>query len=259
MIRYGIEVGVKNREMLLRTDCGLTGAGHPHLYLRSSASSAPVLDERAWPVGLAWSVTDRLRNGGDRKGRVIGMWQELPKSEPVPLAALAWHAHGSGPLYAFDLGHATTLDTAVGRRLTAVLLDTVLQAAAHRNTPWPPTGDDGCAGRRRLWRTRRIESAPTTAKRTSNGRSPCRSANASRRLWRPGGQRGRGSARGGSELAECVNGLVQRSRSGSSILRVRDNPPYACSSSFAQARPGGAEVALAMPGERACRQGPANR
>ena len=49
--------------MLLRVNCGLTGAGHPHLYLRSSAPSAPVLDERAWPVGLAWSVTDRLRNG----------------------------------------------------------------------------------------------------------------------------------------------------------------------------------------------------
>ncbi len=132
---YNIKVVVRRGEMYLSVDHGLTGAGHPHLFLRSSASSAPVLDERTWPAGLPWSVTDRLRNGGDEKGRVLGIWQELPRAAPVPLAALAWHAHGTGPLYVFDLGHADVLDVAVGRRLTAILLDALLQAAAHPDAP----------------------------------------------------------------------------------------------------------------------------
>lgn len=132
---YNIKVSVKRAEMYVSVDYGLTGASHPHLYLRSSASSAPVLNERGWPTGLAWSVTDRLRNGGDEKGRVLAIWQELPDKAPVPLAALAWHAHNTGPLYVFDIGHTDVLDVAVGRRLTAILLDALLQAASHPEAP----------------------------------------------------------------------------------------------------------------------------
>lgn len=139
MPAYNVKVAVRHKEMYLEVDHGLTGSGHPHLVLRSSASSAPVLpDAGPWPVGLPWSVTDRLRNGGDEKGRVLAIWQELPGAEPVPLATLAWHAHGTGPLYVFDLGHSDALDADVGRRLTAILLDALLQAAAHRNTPVAP-------------------------------------------------------------------------------------------------------------------------
>jgi hypothetical protein len=93
---HNLKVAVQRGEIRLSVDYGLTGAGHPHLFLRSSASSAPVLDEQAWPTGLPWSVVDRLRNGGDEKGRVLGIWQELPGTSPVPLAVLAWHAHGGG-------------------------------------------------------------------------------------------------------------------------------------------------------------------
>lgn len=132
---YNIKVFVKRGEMHVSADHGLTGAGHPHLFLRSSSSSAPVLNERAWPTGLTWSVTDRMRNGGDEKGRVLGVWQELPGKAPVPLATLTWHAHGTGPLYVFDIGYVNALDTAVGRRLTAILLDALLQAAAHPEAP----------------------------------------------------------------------------------------------------------------------------
>lgn len=135
MAGYNIKVTVKRGEMRVSVDHGLTGGGHPHLYLRSSASSAPVLTERAWPMGLAWSVTDRLRNGGDEKGRVLAIWQELPEKAPVPLAALAWHAHGTGPLYVFDIGNAQVLDLEIGRQLTIVLLDALLQAAAHPKAP----------------------------------------------------------------------------------------------------------------------------
>ena len=35
----------------------------------------------------------------------------------------------------FDLGQATMLEDDVGRELTAILLDALLQAAAHPNTP----------------------------------------------------------------------------------------------------------------------------
>lgn len=132
---YSVKVSIRRGEMYLEMDHGLTGAGHPHLFLRSSASSAPVLDDRSWPVGLPWSVTDRLRGGGDEKGRVLGVWQELPGAAPVPLAALAWHAHGTGPLYVFDLGHSDVLEIAVGRALTAILLDALLQTAAHPDAP----------------------------------------------------------------------------------------------------------------------------
>lgn len=38
---YNIKVSVKRGEMHVSADYGLTGAGHPHLYLRSSASSRP--------------------------------------------------------------------------------------------------------------------------------------------------------------------------------------------------------------------------
>jgi hypothetical protein len=139
MPAYNIKVTVKRKEMHLEVDYGLTGSGHPHLFLRSSTSSAPVLaDHGPWPVGIPWSVTDRLRNGGDEKGRVLAIWQELPGVAPVPLATLAWHAHGTGPLYVFDLGHAESLTIDIGRRLTAILLDALLQAAAHPDTPVAP-------------------------------------------------------------------------------------------------------------------------
>jgi hypothetical protein len=136
---YNVKVAIKSGEVVVEVDRGLTGAGHPHLFLRSSRSAAAVVsDAGSWPVGLAWSVTDRLRNGGDEKGRVLAIWQELRGRPPVPVAALAWHAHESGPLYVLDAGCADAVTASVGRFLTVLLHDALLEAAAHRNSPVAP-------------------------------------------------------------------------------------------------------------------------
>jgi hypothetical protein len=136
MPTFNVKASVRDGEMWIQVDHGLTGAGHPHLFVRASSSAAPALPQPgAWPAGLPWSIADRLRNGGDEKGRVLSVWQELPGRQPVPLTVLAWHAHGAGPLYVFDAAHSPALSREVGRELTAVLLDVLLEAAAHRNAP----------------------------------------------------------------------------------------------------------------------------
>lgn len=136
MATYNLKVAVKGGETLAHVNHGLTGVGHPHLFLRDSASAAPMLaDDGVWPVGLPWSIADRLRNGADEKGRVFGIWQELPDHDPVPVAALAWHAHGTGPLYIYDIGHSAAVTDDAGRRFVAILLDALLEAAAHPKSP----------------------------------------------------------------------------------------------------------------------------
>ncbi len=133
---YNVKVTGESGEVHVQVDHGLTGAGHPHLFLRASSSAAPILAHSGrWPTGLAWSVTDRLRNGGDEKGRVLGIWQERPNYIPIPLSVLAWHLHGTGPLYVLDAGHSDELIPEVGRELVALLLDALLEVAAHRKTP----------------------------------------------------------------------------------------------------------------------------
>jgi hypothetical protein len=133
MPTYNVDVGVRNKEIEVTVNHGLTSAGHPHLVLRASSSAAPLLaDPGPWPIGLAWSVADRLRNGGDDKGRVLAIWQELPGHQPVPLVVLAWHAHGTGPLYVFDVGYSDLVDAKLGFVLSARLLDALLEVAAHR-------------------------------------------------------------------------------------------------------------------------------
>jgi hypothetical protein len=136
MATYNVRVALRAGEMEVRIDHGLTAAGHPHLFLRASSSAAPALpDGDPWSPGLAWSISDRLSNGGDAKGRVLAIWQELPGFDPVPLAVLAWHAHETGPLYILDAGWSGVLTGELGRELTAVLLDALLEAAAHGSSP----------------------------------------------------------------------------------------------------------------------------
>lgn len=132
---YNVKAISESGEIHIKVDHGLTGTGYPQLFLRASSSAAPVLAHPGrWPAGLAWSVAYRLRNGGDEKGRVLAIWQELPGHAPVPLSVLAWHMHGTGPLYVFDAGHNGALTPGVGRELIAVLLDALLEVAAHRRT-----------------------------------------------------------------------------------------------------------------------------
>jgi hypothetical protein len=136
MATYHVRVALRGGETAVQVDHGLTAAGHPHLFLRASSSAAPALsDADPWPPGLAWSISDRLSSGGDAKGRVLAIWQELPGGDPVPLAVLAWHAHGTGPLYVLDAGYSSVLTGELGRELTAVLLDALLEIAEHSNSP----------------------------------------------------------------------------------------------------------------------------
>lgn len=136
MSTYNVKVAVKNGETEIHVNHGLTGGGHPHLFVRDSDSAAPVLaEDGTWPVGLPWSIGDRLRGGADKKGRVLAVWQELPGQDPVPIAVLAWHAHGTGPLYVFDAGHSDAVDAEEGPELVRLLFDVVLEAAAHPKSP----------------------------------------------------------------------------------------------------------------------------
>lgn len=135
MSSFHLKVSAVKGEMKVTVDHGLSRSGYPGLYLRSSVSAAPVLDEAHWPLGLPWCVADRLRGRGASKGRVLAVWQELGGRDPVPVAAAAWHAHETGPLYVFDLGHSSDVQREVGELLENVLLDALLEAARHHKAP----------------------------------------------------------------------------------------------------------------------------
>ncbi len=49
------------------------------------------MDPSRLPDSLGWSIDDRLRHAGARKGRVLAVWQGK-----TLLAACAWHLHETG-------------------------------------------------------------------------------------------------------------------------------------------------------------------
>ncbi len=53
----------------------LTRLGLPGLVLLSSDRRAPRISGERWPLGVRWSIDDRLREPGARKGRVLAIWQ----------------------------------------------------------------------------------------------------------------------------------------------------------------------------------------
>lgn len=83
----------------------------------SAPGRAPHVDPSRLPDGLGWSVEDRLRHAGARKGRVLAVWQG-----DTLVAACAWHLHETGPPVIFDLGARTDLIEAQSRRVCTVLL-----------------------------------------------------------------------------------------------------------------------------------------
>jgi hypothetical protein len=92
----------------------------------SSSKRARALDDDLWPVGFAFSINARLGGLGDEKGRVLAVWTTSGAVLCEPIAAIAWHQEGSGPLYVFDC--TARKDMSVGNRplgpqLTAILLD----------------------------------------------------------------------------------------------------------------------------------------
>jgi hypothetical protein len=138
-VTYGVAVSVQGGETYLRVDRSLAVGSWPKLGLASSDVIAPsiALDSDQWPPGVAWSVNDRLKNGGDEKGRVIAIWHRARHSEATPFAVLTWHTEGRGPFYLFDVGGRMNLNAPFRRRLEALLLEVMLEAARHPEAPVP--------------------------------------------------------------------------------------------------------------------------
>lgn len=95
----------------------LTRLGLPGLVLRSSGRRAPNISDARWPLGLPWSIQDRLRSDGARKGRVLAIWQ----GDQV-VAVCAWHLHRTGPPVIFDLACRDDLPDPFAERAAGALL-----------------------------------------------------------------------------------------------------------------------------------------
>lgn len=135
----------------------------PRLAIYSSDVIVPniAIDSDVWSPGVAWGVADRVRNGGDEKGRAIAIWHRAQNQEPTPFAVLTWHTEGSGPFYLFDLGSRMNLGAPLRRELEAVLLDVMLQASKHPNAPVADEWRD-----RLRWATVHFLRAPHRVRRT---------------------------------------------------------------------------------------------
>lgn len=124
---FGVRVGAAGpggSASTVSVEAELTGLGLPGLVLRSSDRRAPLVPGRRWPLGVRWSIDDRLRSQGARKGRVLAIWQ----GDQV-VAACSWHLHKSGPPVILDMGHREDLDEAVAKTAASVLLLCLRQIA----------------------------------------------------------------------------------------------------------------------------------
>lgn len=98
------------------------------IVLRSSAVAPVRLVDSEWSEGLAHSVEVRNRNGGDRKGRVLAVWEDRDGQRGEPLAICCWHLPtGNWPLALIDAGYAFGVQASDGRALVEGVL---LQALA---------------------------------------------------------------------------------------------------------------------------------
>jgi hypothetical protein len=128
-----LTVSVKKGQTYLQVNQAVSVERWPHLRALSSERRAPNIGEGStrWQDGLAWSIADRLRNGGDRKGRVVAIWQEPREGAPTPLAALSWHREEAGPFYLLDAGARIDLAKGARAELLATLLKIMLDASRH--------------------------------------------------------------------------------------------------------------------------------
>jgi hypothetical protein len=94
------------------------------MVLRSSDRRAPLISGRRWSAGVRWSIDDRLREPGARKGRVLAIWQ----GDQV-IAVCSWHLHETGPPVILDLGCREDLDP-VTRKVAATALMLCLRQIA---------------------------------------------------------------------------------------------------------------------------------
>lgn len=96
-------------------------AGH---VLLSSDRRAPLVSGERWPLGVRWSIDDRLGEPGAGKGRVLAIWQG-----EQPIGACSWHLHATGPPVILDLGCRTDLEEAASKTAATVLMLCLRQIA----------------------------------------------------------------------------------------------------------------------------------
>ncbi len=111
--------GPSGRDSKVRVRSRLDRFGLPGMELAASSEPgrAPHVDPSRLPDGLGWSIDDRLRHAGARKGRILAVWQ----GETL-VAACAWHLHDTGPPVIFDLGARPDLPARQQRRACMALL-----------------------------------------------------------------------------------------------------------------------------------------
>jgi len=124
MGRLGFSVSVSpagpsGKDSKVRVRSALDRFGLPGMELAASSAPgrAPHVDPSRLPDGLGWSIDDRLRHAGARKGRILGVWQGS-----TLVAACVWHLHETGPPVIFDLGARSDLSEAQRRRACTALL-----------------------------------------------------------------------------------------------------------------------------------------
>lgn len=126
-----VSVSVTGGETQLRVEQPVSAESWPRLVALSSDVRVPNIDPSSprWLAGVAWSVADRMRNGGDGKGRAVAIWQESKTKEPAALAVLSWHREEKGPFYLLDVGARMDLGKQTRRQLEATLLAIMLAAS----------------------------------------------------------------------------------------------------------------------------------
>lgn len=139
-----LSVAIRAGETCLHVEGGLPVGTYPRLAIYSSDVTVPniALDSALWDPGVAWSIHDRMRNGGDKKGRALALWHRTSGSEQTPFAVLAWHTEGTGPFYLFTVGTRNNLNAPLRRQLEAALVGAMLLASKHPDVPVAPEWQD---------------------------------------------------------------------------------------------------------------------
>ena len=124
---FGVRVGSagsRRKAITISVESDLARLGLPGLVLRSSDRRVPLISGERWPTEVLWSIEDRLRSQGARKGRVLAIWQ---RNQPV--AVCTWHLHETGPPVIFDLACREDLQEPVTKLAANALLLCLRQIA----------------------------------------------------------------------------------------------------------------------------------
>ncbi len=132
-----VSIAERSGETYLHVAGGLPVGTYPRLAIYSSDVIVPNIDlgSDLWDPGVAWSVHDRMRNGGDAKGRAIGLWHRARNAPPTVFGVMTWHVEGTGPFYVFSVGTRNNLNRPLRRQLEGALLAVLLEAAQRPEAP----------------------------------------------------------------------------------------------------------------------------